>query len=491
MKKILLINPNVKIRSSDDSMINRYREEPYPSVGLLYLAAALKKNGYDVSYLDVPAILKRCGITFQDNIDDFVEKTVIETYNKYKPDLAGITCLFSGKFPAAVFISTILKKMNKSLPIVLGGIHPTVFHKEILERYNCVDFAIMGEGEKSLVQLLNSLSQKLPLSGVDGLCFRDGDKIVANPKKDFINDLDSLSYHSLDILRIKDYEIEQEVWRKYWHNPKRYALKYRWPFLSSRSCPLRCNFCAVHMLHGKKIRFRSVCDCFKEIEWLYDKYGINYFSIIDDNFTADKRRVIRLSQSIKKKKLKIYIDTPNGVNVNFFDKEILEALKAMGLLRIFFAIESGSDYIRNKIIGKGLSQEKIFETFNLMRKEKDVFVRAFFIVGLPQETSKTLDETYNMIKKLYVDDISIHFATPFPGTRLYEEVIKNKLLLIPEHDAVYAENFHQASDTPWIKPYNLGVEELIKFREKVKNLIESRYVNLKIDRKFPIHHIYS
>ena len=326
------------------------------------------------------------------------------------------------------------------------------------------------------------------MSNIDGLCYRAGNKVIVNPKKEYISDLDSLPIPAWDLLDMKHYEIEQEKWEKFWHNPLGLKLRFRWPILTSRSCPMNCNFCAMHLVHGKKIRFRTAYNCFEEIEYL-NNHGINYFSIIDDNFTFDKRRVIELADIIVKKNIKIYIDTPNGISMKFFDKEVLEALKAMGLLRIYFAPESGSDYIRNEIIGKRLSKEKIFEVSELVRNEKDIFIRAFFIIGMPQETIETLEDTYDMIKALYIDDASIHYAIPFPGTRLYDEVISENLLIIPERDALFAENYQLSSDVPFIKPYNLQIEELIAFRKKVGALFAQRYESLGISRKYPIHHL--
>lgn len=494
-KKILLITSHVKNKGVTSAMVGDYWEEPYPSVGLLYLAATLRKNNYDVFYLDIPAIIKqdlrkKTDQLIESDIDGLVEQIVVETYNDYKPDLVGINCLFSGKFTGTVFISSILKKTNKSLPIVIGGMHPTVFHKEILERIDCVDFVIIGEGEQSFTQLLDCLFfNKNSLSEVDGLCYRSGNKVIVNPKKELISNLDSLPIPAWDLLDIKNYEIEQEKWEQFWHNPLDLKLRYRWPIYTSRGCPMNCNFCAMHLIHGRKIRLRSADNCSEEMEYLYNEYGINYFSIIDDNFTFNRRRVMELANNIVKKNMKIYIDTPNGISMNHFCKERLEALKAMGLLRIFFAIESGSDYIRNEIIGKRLSKEKIFEISELMRNEKDIFIRVFFIAGMPQETIETLEETYNMIKALYIDDVSIHYAIPIPGIRLYDEVIREKLLTIPEQDILFAENYQQSTDVPFIRPYNLQIEELITFKKRVEALFAQRYENLKISRKYPIHHL--
>lgn len=497
-KLILLINPYTRDKDVNSKMINSNYEEPYPSVGLLYLASSLRKNNYNVIYLDIPAIVKQelsdCNksvrlIESEDGIDGFVERTIVETFNHYSPDFVGINCLFSGKFTGVVFICSILKKLNEALPIAIGGIHPTIFHKEILERFVCVDFVIIGEGEQSFTQLVNCFFYKNSFSDVMGLCYRSGKKVIVNPKEDFISNLDNIPIPAWDLLDLKHYEIEQDKWEKFWHNPLNLKLQYRWPILTSRSCPVKCNFCAMSLVHGKKIRYRSAENCYQEIYYLYKNYGINYFSIIDDNFTVNKRRVIELSKLILKRNLKIYIDTPNGISMNYFNEEVLRAMKDMGLLRIYFAIESGSDYIRNEVMGKNMKKEKISYVSELMRNEKDIYIRAFFIIGMPQETKETLEETYNMIKTLYIDSASIHFAIPFPGTRLYDEVISKDLLTISKGDALIASNYQLSSDVPFIKPYNLEIDELIAFKKRVEELFDKRYENLGIDKKEPIHHL--
>lgn len=494
-KRILLVNSYVRNKEVESKMLSGSFEEPYPSVGILSLSSNLKKNGYDVLYLDIPAIIKQKimgqnGQFGETHVDDLIEKIIAEAYKDFKPDLAALSCLFSGKFSGTIFGASIIKKMSSTLPVVIGGIHPTIFHKEIIERIDTVDFVVIGEGEKSFVDLLNSyFFSKVPFSEIDGLCYRDNGKVIVNPKINFINDLDNYPMPDYDVLDMSLYEIEPDKWEDFWHNPLELNLRYRWPLLTSRSCPMKCNFCAMNLVHGPKIRFRSARKVFEEIEYLYEEFGINYFSIIDDNFTLDKNRVIELAEHITNKNMKIYIDTPNGISMKFFDKEILEALKAMGLLRAYFAIESGSDFIRNEIMGKNLSNEKIYEVSEMMKNEQDIFLRAFFIVGLPQETTDTLEETWKMINNLYLDDVAISFAVPFPGTRLYDEVKKEKLLVIPEKDVLFAENYQLASDTPFIRPHNLGIKELISFKAKVNALYSQRYKNLNMDRKYPIHHL--
>ncbi|GAG25472.1 unnamed protein product, partial [marine sediment metagenome] len=256
----------------------------------------------------------------------------------------------------------------------------------------------------------------------------------------YIQELDGLPLPAWDMIDLDDYAIDEETWDTYWQNPRGYPLRYRVPLLTSRSCPMQCRFCAMHLIHGKGIRLRSVRNCLREIEWLYHDFGVNYFSVIDDNFTLNKKRVLELASEIVRRDIAMYLDTPNGISMHFFDKDILEALKAIGMLRLFFAVESGSDYMREQVMGKKLSREKIYECSELVRNEKDLLVRAFFVVGMPQETEETLNASWDMMQQLYIDDVSIHFATPFPGTALYEEVVQNGLLVIPPKDAFFADD---------------------------------------------------
>jgi magnesium-protoporphyrin IX monomethyl ester (oxidative) cyclase len=462
-------------------MVGALGEEPYPPIGLLSMAASLRVCGYEVGLLDVPAILKKKrNDAMAQNVtwvvsDAVVEEVVTRRVRDFHPNVVGISCLFSGKFRGTVSISKTVKKVYPKCVVVIGGLHPTVFAREALERLPSVDFVIIGEGEESFSNLLLAIFEnQMPLSDLDGLAFRDGASIRITAKTRYIQDLDRLPLPAWEMINFDDYAIDRETWKTYWENPKGYQLRYRMPLLTSRSCPMQCRFCAMHLVHGNKIRFRSVEHCLEEIEWLYHEFGVNYFSIIDDNFTLKKRRILDLADGIVKRNIQMYLDAPSGISMHFFDHDILDALKAIGMIRLFFAIESGSDYIREKVMCKNLSRDKIYEGSELVRSEKDILVRAFFVIGMPQETEETLKASWEMIKELYIDDVSIHFATPFPGTSLYDEVIKNDLLVIPPQDAFFADEFQQSSERPFIKPYHLDIDELIDFKQRVEDLFHRR-----------------
>jgi radical SAM superfamily enzyme YgiQ (UPF0313 family) len=140
------------------------------------------------------------------------------------------------------------------------------------------------------------------------------------------------------------------------------------------------------------------------------------------------------------------------------------------------AIESGSDFIRNKVMGKHLSNDQIMEVVKLTKKFPSLFVRAFFIMGMPEETIETLEDTYKMIQNIDVDQTVLFNVLPFPGTRLFEQILRDNLL-IDEIDIKQLWNYSHLYLTKnkkfFIKPYNLTIDKLVEYREKLDSLIDN------------------
>tara|TARA_Y100000310_G_scaffold303667_1_gene342198 strand:- start:318 stop:929 length:612 start_codon:yes stop_codon:yes gene_type:complete len=167
---------------------------------------------------------------------------------------------------------------------------------------------------------------------------------------------------------------------------------------------------------------------------------------------------------IVRRGLKISYDTPNGIAINRLDSDVIKAMVDGGLIRISIAIESGSQKIR-ELMKKGLKQNKIYETANELAKYPHVFVKAFFIVGMPEETLSTLEETRKMIKELPVDKFSINYATPFPGTALFNQCKSHDMLRYDVEDYVEIDGHQLRSDRPHFKPFELTEQDLIDFVE--------------------------
>ncbi|HBB67676.1 MAG: hypothetical protein A2X39_04930 [Elusimicrobia bacterium GWC2_56_31] len=459
--KVLLINPPTP------SMIpNR---DYYLPLSLLYLASALQNAGVDVNVLDLNVFRPEQ----HGDPTRFCETIIAEKVSDYKPSLIGLGCLFSGQFKSIQSFSENIRRTFADIPIVIGGLHPSIYAAEILTNCPYIDWVVVGEGEESTVELVNTLkSGRRDLDKIDGFAYRTDGKVVVNPKKRFIPDPDKIAFPAYGLLNLSDYYRDTSDW----NNPKGLSLKMSVPIVSSRSCPMRCNFCPAFMVMGPKWRSRSAKNVVDELEYLHKEYGQNHFSFMDDNLTFDRTRMLDICDEIAKRKLKIQFETPNGIAVGTIDEEVLSLLMDAGMTRISLAIESGSDMIRNQVMGKRLSREKILEVIGLTKKYKELYVIAFFVIGMPEDTLATLEETYQMVKDIDVNKPIISNAMPFPGTKLYAQALRDSLFL----DELDLNSLWKTTDIYsgannkrfFLKPYGLELSELQKFRGRIDTLVD-------------------
>jgi len=412
--KILLVNPPIPA--------TWYNDEYYFPSSLLYLASTLRKNGEDVKIFD----MKTLKPPKPENRQKFYEDKLIKTVLEFQAELIGFGCLFSGNFPDVLRFSKICKERFERIPIVAGGIHFTIYAWEILTKCSSIDWIALGEAEEAIVQLVNTVkSNRYEMDKIDGFAYRSNGRIVVNPKRRYIENVDDIPFPAYELINLRDYYVNTSNW----HNPKKLPINTSIPIISSRSCPNRCSFCSMYMAMGPKWRARSANNVVDEIEYLYDKYNHRHFSFMDDNFTLQKSRILRICEEINKRKLDIQFETPNGLSMATVDKELLDALVSAGLVRVSLAIESGSDYIRNKIMRKNLSREKIYEVIGLIKQHRQLYIDVFFIIGMPEETHETLMDTYNMIKEIDIDKIHLMNIVPFPCTDVYEQASRDNLLV--------------------------------------------------------------
>lgn len=241
MNKILLINPhNVNLSSPNSNAI---------PTNLLYLASSLQRDGHIVK------------------INDLCINNVIN-YD-FNPDIVGITCFFSAMIEEVNKLSKLIKqKLN--CPIILGGIHPTIFTHDILITNNNVDYVCIGEGEHTISQLANNI----PLNQINNLAYRGQGNICFNDKF-FMNNLDNLPFPNYNLLNLDQYKINITKFKN--KNRTKYTPI---PIISSRSCPNQCNFCSMFLVHGKKWRARSANNVVDEIEYVYRTYHRTGFSFM-------------------------------------------------------------------------------------------------------------------------------------------------------------------------------------------------------------------
>jgi radical SAM superfamily enzyme YgiQ (UPF0313 family) len=468
--RVLLINGP----GSTHFLADRYHFLPS---NLLYLSSSLKANGIESKILDLNSPEKvRLASDWESKL-----KLVSEYLCNYKPDLVGIPCLFSSQIISTLILSDAVKN-NLKVPIVIGGIHPTIYYKEIIENCNSIDYIVLGEGEITLVKLCNYLQGKQAIEEIDGIVYRNMTKMALNPKTTYTN-IDEISWPDYAAIKIEDYFEDTSSW----HNPKKIPINTSIPIITSRACPHRCTFCAMFMVMGSKYRARQAIDVVDEIEFLYKEYNHRHFTFYDDNMTFSKPRTLKICSEIIRRKMDIQFETPNGVFVNSLDKEVVDALVDAGLTRISLGIESGSEYIRNTIMGKKLATKKIYEVIKLCKKHKDLFVRALFVIGMPEDTTETLEDTYNMIVKLDIDQPIVTNLMPFPGTKVFEQSIKDGLLRNIDVKNLwrYGDIYQTGNKQFFVQPYNMTLEELDYFRAKFDRHIEycrQRHIDKKNNR---------
>ena len=455
--KILLVNPPVPS--------SYYNREFYIPSSIVSLAAVLKKNGNIVHILDMRTLMQT-----GENDEKYYKKCLSAKISTVKPDLVGFSCLFSGNFPDILKFAEFCKDIDLDLPVVIGGIHPTIYAKEILENCLMIDYVLIGEAEESFPLFIKCLENNgLEYNKIDGFAYRDNGRVIIHHKANFIKNLDELPMPSYEMIDFNDYYVDTTDW----HNPKQISFKTSVPIISSRSCPNSCNFCSMYSVMGPRWRARSAENVVDEIAYVYHNYGQSHFSFMDDNFTFNKKRTLEICNLIKKKDLNIHFETPNGISIKTLDKDVVGALVEAGLTRVSLAIESGSDYIRNKIMGKHLKREKIYEVMELCQDYSNLYVKAFFIIGLPEETFETLEDTYNMINDITVDRIYLSNVVPYAGSKVYKQALHDDLLvnLNPKYLYKSGDMYNTNYDRFFIKPYALAVSDLREFRARCDKLI--------------------
>mgnify|MGYP001619475406 CR=1 FL=1 len=261
--KTLLINP-----PSPDFVVFEYNIIPS---SLLYLASSLQEKGEKVRILDINNDITNLKKQGRINTKEYLYGKLEEELLSFNPDFVGISCLFSGRFKPTIDIARRVKNQG-DIPIVLGGMHPTIFPREILQEYSCVDYVCIGEGERTLVDLVRGKNPEK----IDGLAYRKGIEVRLNPKTSFIKDLDSLSFPAYGLIELEDYYFDTSSW----DNPKGIPLNNPVPILTSRSCPQQCTFCSMHLVHGKSWRPRSAENVVDELDMLVNKYGHKFFTLL-------------------------------------------------------------------------------------------------------------------------------------------------------------------------------------------------------------------
>jgi len=421
MLKVTLINPP------------QHTRYPQPPMGLALIAAVLENARYQVSVVDA-------------NILGLKPEEVLPLVND--ADVVGLTTM-TPTIGAAIGIAHHLKRANPRLTIILGGCHATLLPEETLANAPEIDIIVAGEGDKTIIQLLQAIEERQPFEGVSGIAFRRDGRVVVNQATAETVELDSLPFLAYHLL----------PWQKYRPHPPHGRARPFGAIITSRGCPYHCSYCSKPIF-GSKFRAQSPERVVSEIIHHVRTFGFREIAFYDDVFTLNKKRAYAIADEIIRARLKI--DWTCETRVNLVDKDLLQHLKLAGCYAIAYGIESASPDILSRL-HKDISLEQVEETVTITR-EAGLQTIGYFMLGSPGETTETIKKTIDFAKKLKLDFAQFAITTPFPGTELYDIYIKGGNRKIPWESFVYAGT--GKSTIPTFTSNRLSRDELQKWISK-------------------------
>lgn len=364
-------------------------------LGLAYIAAYLRNHGVEVAILDcvvegyehdeINGKVRTFGLPWEE-----IKKRI----KRYRPQFVGVSCLMTAQRHNALKICKLVKEISWNIHTVLGGIHPSVFPKEMI-RNSKVDSVVIGEGEQAMLDIV--------MGNLAGIVQRD------------ILNIDDIPWPARDLLPMSKYfqiNMPENIF-----SPNNRVTQV----ITSRGCPFKCSFCATTRFHGKW-RGRKFEDVIEEIKYLIDHYSIDEVNFIDENLVVDKTRTENLMHRLKP--LKIAWSNPGGIWIGGLDNYILKLMKESGCYQLTFPVESSNERILKDVINKPLDPDIVKPLVDMCHKLK-IDVHAFFIEGFPEQTKQDMINDYHYAKKINFDSVTFLIITPLPGSCIYEKYKDN------------------------------------------------------------------
>lgn len=371
VNEVFLINPPLYYDNGEPVVL----DVSYPPLGILYLAALLEKNRVSVRVIDVGAEKQSL-------------KTTLLLLKKEKPLLVGISSMTPSLQGAVTLAKEIRKKINK-VTIALGGPHVSA-DPDFIKRIKLFDFAVTGESETKFLSLIKDLISGRRVKGV----------FKGEPARD----LDQLPWPARHLVSLSLYN-------------KRASL------IATRGCPFNCYYCSRPAI-SNLVRYRSAKDVVDEMESLYLSCEGDYL-FQDDAITLNRDKIVGICKEMNKRKNKFR--WAGYTRIDLVDDELLRIMAKSGCYSIDFGIESGNERVRNDIINKRFSNAEIETVIKLCNKHK-IEAAGFFMFSHPTETTGEVKDTMEFILKNNFDLVGVSIATPFPGSKLWDYAVREKII---------------------------------------------------------------
>jgi radical SAM superfamily enzyme YgiQ (UPF0313 family) len=404
-----IIMKNIYFIESKSPGAHIFSRTSLPRLGTIILATILKDRGY--------------------NAKVFIEDIAAPDWKQLED--ADMICIsaISSTAPRAYQLAE--RYSRHGIPVVLGGPHPTFKAEEGLKY---ADYVIRGEGEESIVELVEHLESDLSLDTIKGLSFKADEKFVHNPGRELIQDLDDAP--------IPDF-----------------SLVYRWdkatvvPISTSRGCPFACRFCSVIPMFGRKYRFKSIERVIKEIKSVPSRKA--HFFFVDDNFAANKNRTKDLLRAMLDNHIKIEWSAQVRTDIAR-DPELVQLMEKAGCFSVYIGFES----INPKTLAlynKSQNVEDIEQSIKMIKKHS-INIHGMFVLGSDTDDIQTIRDTQKFAKELNINSVQFMMLTPLPGTPVFEE-LKSQGRLIHTDWSKY-DAHHAVFEPKLMTAFELHIETL-------------------------------
>jgi anaerobic magnesium-protoporphyrin IX monomethyl ester cyclase len=378
--RVLLIHPAMEGRP--DRLIR------LPPLGLACVAGALREAGHEVRILD--AAVARSP-----------RKELDEVLGEWRPDAVGVSTA-TAQMPSALAAAARIKGVRGRIPVIAGGVHPTLFPAEVLG--GPIDFAVHGEGERTMPELLAGLGGSRPLDSIPGIAHLSGGRPLVTARRPLIEDLDGLPAPAYDLLPLG-----------------RYSTPFSRPgkvisMVTSRGCPYPCTFCDAFVVHGRKYRAHSAKRVAAEMGRLADEFGIREVLFKDSEFVLDRDRTVHLCDLLVREGTRL--SWTCCARVDRLDAQLLESMAAAGCRVIQLGVESGDPAVL-ETLKKRITHDQVRDAFRSARAA-GIRTVANLMVGVPGETRGSVEMTERLVREIRPDFLNVQMLVPYPGTELHE-----------------------------------------------------------------------
>jgi radical SAM superfamily enzyme YgiQ (UPF0313 family) len=375
-----------------------YQGKKLPPLGLSYVAGALEKAGFHVEMLDNYMLNKPI-----DEVKQFVARL--------DPEIVGITC-GSATYRRCLETAAAVKEMLPSCKVVVGGWHAAYLPDTLLEQ-SAVDYVVMGEGERAMVELsrhITTSNDETALAGIAGVGYKHNGALMKNAPK-FISNMDEIPFPARHLLPMHLYDRTIEF------------LKAKPADVMSiaRGCPFSCAFCETKKLWGSTCRTFSPARVMDEINQMVDKFGTRGIYFINDNFTIKRKETLQLCDLLRKSGLDL--EWVCDTRTDLANRELLEKMRDAGCKAIWFGVESGSPRILKRI-NRTITLEQTEKAFRMCR-QVGIRVACSFMLGFPDETHEDLEATRRFADKLDPDWCQFNVFIAYPDSSLYQEMLQS------------------------------------------------------------------